>query len=201
MQAPSLPRVAGGWTVWHNPPVLDPGPIDRTPRPDEQTVTPSGESVQPLPAGVSFHDVVTHVDERGQLCEMYDPRWNWHPQPMVYCHLFTVRPGWVKGWGMHQRHEDRYFILQGELQVVLYDDRPQSPTCGLLSKAYLSHYRRRLMNIPAGVWHADHNIGSTECVVVNFPTIPYDHAAPDKLRLPLDTDRIPYRFEGVLGGW
>ena len=32
-------------------------------------------------------------------------------------------------------------------------------------------------------------------VVVNFPTIQYDHSAPDKLRLPLDTPEIPYRFE------
>ena len=56
------------------------------------------------------------------------------------------------------------------------------------------------MCIPAGIWHADHNIGSRDAVVVNFPTIPYDHASPDKYRLPLDTDRIPYRFEPSRGG-
>ena len=31
-------------------------------------------------------------------------------------------------------------------------------------------------------------------------TKPYDHANPDKYRLPLDTDQIPYRFEDV-SGW
>jgi dTDP-4-dehydrorhamnose 3,5-epimerase len=55
------------------------------------------------------------------------------------------------------------------------------------------------MNIPAGIWHANRNLGSKDVVVVNFPTIPYDHAAPDKYRLSLDTDQIPYKFENTAG--
>jgi len=59
----------------------------------------------------------------------------------------------------------------------------------------LSDRHRRLMNVPIGVWHANQNIGSSDVVVINFPTIPYDHRNPDKYRLPLDTDRIPHKFE------
>ena len=176
-------------------------PTLATPVPDRQTVTPSGERVDPLPAGVTFHDVTTHVDDRGSVCEMFDPRWGWHPDPLVFVYTFTIRPGWVKGWGMHRRHDDRYFLLAGEMEAVLYDPREDSPTRGLVAKVVLSTYRRRLMSIPAGVWHADRNIGASDCVVVNFPTIQYDHAAPDKVRLPIDTDQIPYRFENVRGGW
>ena len=112
-----------------------------------------------MPAGVTFKDVTTQVDERGSLCEMFDERWDWHGDPLVYSYFVTVRPGVVKGWAMHLEHEDRYFIVNGELEVVLYDDREDSTTRGLLSKVYLTEHRRRLMNIPAGVWHADHNIG------------------------------------------
>jgi dTDP-4-dehydrorhamnose 3,5-epimerase len=50
------------------------------------------------------------------------------------------------------------------------------------------------------VWHADHNIGTTDVIVVNFPTKPYEHANPDKYRLPLNTDLIPYSFGNVMGG-
>ena len=57
-----------------------------------------------------------------------------------------------------------------------------------------------LMNIPVGVWHADRNIGAKDARVINFPTKPYDHENPDKYRLPLNNDRIPYRFDGV-SGW
>jgi dTDP-4-dehydrorhamnose 3,5-epimerase len=166
---------------------------------DRSTVTPDGEPLDPLPDGVTFRDVPTHLDERGAVVEIFDPRWNWHPDPVVFTYSFTIRPGFMKGWGLHKDHEDRYFILFGELEIVLYDERPGSPTEGLVSKIVLSEYRRRLMNIPAGVWHAERNLGSTDVVVINFPTIPYDHSNPDKYRLPLDTDRIPYRFENPRG--
>jgi dTDP-4-dehydrorhamnose 3,5-epimerase len=170
-----------------------------TPVKDTQTVMPTGESVQAVPFGVTFRDAVTHVDDRGAVCELFDPRWGWHKDPLVFAYSFTVRPGMIKGWGIHRKHEDRYFILFGEVEVILYDERPDSPTRGLVSKIVLSEYRRRLMNIPAGVWHADRNIGDKDAVVVNFPTIQYDHADPDKYRLPLDTDQIPHKFDNPRG--
>ena len=169
------------------------------PTPDRQTDNAAGERLDPLPAGVTFHDVTTQVDERGWICEMFDPRWGWHKDPLVFVYTFTVRPGVTKGWGIHHHHEDRYFILFGEMEVVLFDVRPDSPTRGLLAKVYLSEYRRRLMNIPAGVWHADRNVGGKDAVIVNFPTIQYDHTKPDKHRLPLDTDQIPHKFENPRG--
>ncbi len=170
-----------------------------TPVRDTQTVTSAGESVQALPAGVVFRDAVTHVDERGAVVELYDPRWGFHKEPLVFSYCFTARPGKVKGWAVHRRHDDRYFILFGEVEVVLYDEREDSPTRGLVAKVVLSEHRRRLMSIPAGVWHASRTLGQTDAVLVNFPTMPYDHANPDKYRLPLNDPRIPYRFETTLG--
>lgn len=167
---------------------------------DRQTVTSDGKSTQGLIDGVTFHEVITHVDDRGSVVELFDPRWNWHPDPLVFAYSFTIRPGMVKGWGLHKKHEDRYFILQGEMELVLYDVRPSSPTYQQVSRIVLSEHRRRLVNIPAYVWHADHNFGTKDVVVVNFPTMAYDHAKPDKHRLPLDTDLIPYSF-GDAKGW
>jgi dTDP-4-dehydrorhamnose 3,5-epimerase len=166
---------------------------------DAQTVTPEGEPVAQLPAGVNLHDVFTHVDERGSVVELFDPRWDWHPDPLVFSYCFTIRPGMIKGWGQHEKHDDRYFILFGEMEVVLYDDRPASPTRDLVAKVVMSEYRRRLLSIPAGVWHASRNLGSKDVVVVNFPTIQYDHANPDKRRLPLNNDYIPYKFDDRRG--
>jgi dTDP-4-dehydrorhamnose 3,5-epimerase len=170
-----------------------------SPAQDVQTVTSEGERIADLPAGVTFRDVPTHVDDRGTVCELFDERWDWHPDPLIFAYTFTIRPGKVKGWGMHKRHEDRYFTLYGEMEVVLYDERDESPTRGVVASVVLSHHRRRLMNIPAGVWHANRNLGQMDVVVVNFPTIPYDHTDPDKHRLPLDTDRIPYRWPDPRG--
>jgi dTDP-4-dehydrorhamnose 3,5-epimerase len=166
---------------------------------DSPLVTPAGEPVGALPHGVTFRRAITHIDGRGSVCEMFDSRWPWHPDPLVFVYMFTIRPGAVKGWGLHKLHEDRYFVLLGEMEIVFYDARPDSPTCGQLSRVVLSQYDRRLMNIPVGIWHANHNLGTQDAVVVNFPTAPYDHNNPDKYRLPLDTDQIPYKFENAQG--
>lgn len=88
---------------------------------------------------------------------------------------------------------------RGEMELVLYDVRPDSSTCGLVSRIVLSEHHRRLVSVPKFVWHADVNIGQRNCVAINFPTSPYDHADPDKYRLPLDTPLIPYSLAGYRG--
>lgn len=166
---------------------------------DEPSVNTAGETLHRLPHGVTFRDVTTHSDDRGTVCEMFDPRWQWHPDPFAFAYMFTMRPRKIKGWGMHKKHDDRYFIMFGEMEIVMYDARPDSPTRGLLAKVVMAEHHRRLMNIPPGIWHANHNVGDKDVVVVNFPSTPYDHADPDKYRLPLDTDQIPYSFDPRMG--
>ncbi|CAN5709293.1 dTDP-4-dehydrorhamnose 3,5-epimerase family protein [soil metagenome] len=173
--------------------------LEQSSQRDGMTVTPDGQSCTPMVEGVRMRDLVLHTDDRGTVCEMFDPRWNWHPDPLVFTYFYTVRPGLIKGWAMHKTHEDRYCLLQGEMKVVLYDTRSDSPTFGKIREVYLSERRRQLLSIPTGVWHADQNIGTQDCLIVNFPTIPYDHANPDKYRLPLDTELIPYKFDQLQG--
>ena len=105
----------------------------------------------------------------------------------------------VKGWNLHKLHEDRYFILQGEMEIVYYDVREESQTFGQIRRVVLSEHNRGLVSVPKFVWHADHNIGTKDVVAVNFPTLVYDHSNPDKYRLPIDTPLIPYSFAGARG--
>ena len=168
---------------------------------DVQTVNADGTPVAALPDGVVLRDLVTHPDERGTVTELYDPRWGVNDDPMVFAYAFTIRPGWAKGWGVHRAHEDRYAFMSGEAELALYDGREDSPTHGLEARVALSTYHRRVVVIPRGVWYAERNIGTTDVLVVNFPTIQYDHADPDKFRLPLDTDELPVRLGPGWRGW
>ena len=167
---------------------------------DRQMATADGKLVRRLTAGVQIRPLTTHVDARGSVCEIFDPRWAWHPDPLVFAYCFTIRPGVAKGWNLHRDHEDRYALIQGEMNLVLFDPRPDSPTCGEVCVITLSEHHRCLVNVPVDVWHADHNIGATDVVVVNFPTTQYDHSDPDKYRLPIDTPLISYSFGNVTGG-
>lgn len=169
-------------------------------RRDPPVVIADGRPQAALIEGVAVRALSTIVDRRGSVFEIFDKRWDWHPEPIDFAYCFTVRPNTVKGWGLHKRHQDRYCLIQGEIDLVLFDPREQSSTFKKISRIQMSEYHRCLVSIPAFVWHADHNIGSTDAVVVNFPTEPYDHADPDKYRLPIDTPLIPYDFGGASGG-
>jgi len=169
------------------------------PKQDVQTVTPEGEPVQPLIEGVKIVPAVTHPDERGTLCEISSLALKAHPAPIVYVYQFTIRPGKVKGWHIHHLHDDRIFISQGTLKVVLYDNRPESPTYRMINEIYRTEHHRTLMVIPAYVFHAHHNVGQTEALFISMPTRIYNHESPDVYRLPLDNNTIPYRFEQRMG--
>lgn len=168
---------------------------------DVQTVTADGRRIAALPDGMILRDLVTHTDDRGTVCELYDPRWGVSPDALVFAYQFTIRPGQAKGWGIHREHEHRYAFLDGELELVFFDAREDSSTAGQESRLVLSGLHRRLITIPRGVWHAERNIGERDVRVVNFPTIMYDHANPDKYRLPLDTDELPVRLGPEWLGW
>jgi dTDP-4-dehydrorhamnose 3,5-epimerase len=161
---------------------------------DAQRVTAAGEAVVDLIEGVAVRRAVTHLDERGELVETYDPRWGLSAAPMVYNYLATIRPGIVKGWVRHAAQDDRLFFAFGTVKVVLYDDRKGSRTRGRLNDLCFGERDRATLVIPRGVWHALHNVGAGDVVFLNTPTRGYDHERPDKVRLPLDNDVIPYRF-------
>lgn len=170
-------------------------------RQDTQTVDAAGTLLRELPEGVVVRPLTTHVDERGTVCELYDPRWGINADPLVFSYMFTLRPGAAKGWGVHRVHEDRYAFISGAIELVLYDGREDSPTHGLESHIFLDDHTRAAVVIPRGVWHAERNIGQTDAMVVNFPTIQYQHESPDKYRLPLDTDELPVTLGPSWQGW
>jgi dTDP-4-dehydrorhamnose 3,5-epimerase len=167
---------------------------------DRQTVTPEGESVQALIAGVRVRRAITHEDDRGSVCEMLGAGWDFDDAPIVYAYQATIRPRKIKGWVVHFDQDDRLFFSSGSVQLVLYDGRPNSETHGTINELFFSEYNRALVRIPRGVYHALRNIGETDALFVNLPTRPYNHVVPDKYRLPLDTEAIPYRFTDRLGG-
>src|SRR5580700_7201958 len=103
-----------------------------SPKKDIPTVTVEGQPLVQLIDGVSLRSSVTHVDDRGTLCEIHTPHKAPLADPVVYVYQFTIRPGKMKGWHVHHLHDDRIFISQGQVKVVLYDSRPDSPTFGLV---------------------------------------------------------------------
>ena len=160
--------------------------------PDAATVTPTGERLERKIDGVRTFAPINHVDHRGRVFEIYPAANDYWDEPFVYSYCFTVRAGATKGWGVHDHKHDRYTLITGEVLVVLFDGREDSPTTGLVQQVTLTGEGIRQITIPPGVWHLNVNLGESEAYLVNFPTKAYDHARPDRRTLPVDTPHIPF---------
>lgn len=169
-------------------------------RRDPQTVTPAGDRLREPIDGVVVRPAVTHVDRRGTLVEIFNPEWDLDDEPLRYVYQASIRPGMVKGWVMHRIQTDRIFPTFGTCRIVLFDGREESPTHGRLEELYVGELNRATVVIPPGIWHAVQNVGVSEAAFVNAPSHPYRHEQPDKYRLPLENDLIPFTFEPSLGG-
>ena len=166
---------------------------------DRATVTSEGESLERRIDGVIVRPARPIEDKRGEVTEVYRSEWGVHPDPLVYVYQTTVRPGAIKGWVVHEHQDDRLFLNLGVTRWVLFDARTASPTYRHLNQLVFSERNRVLLIIPRGVYHAVQNIGTTEALFLNMPTRPYNHSDPDKFRLPLKNDLIPFDFSDPPG--
>ena len=165
---------------------------------DAQTVTKAGVSLAARIDGVKTRSMPNHVDHRGTVFEIFEGDMDFWETPIVYAYQFSIRPGLMKGWGLHEHKADRYTIISGEVLLLMYDARPESPTHGVVQKVILSDRGERQVIIPPFVWHLSINLIDTEAKLVNFPTAVYNHGAPDRLLLPWDTAEIPIRVVDLL---
>ena len=104
-----------------------------------------------------------------------------------------THPGVVKAWHLHKAMTLNYAVIHGEIKFVLFDDRPDSPTCGEVQEFFISPENYMLVTVPPMIWNGFKSVGTTTSIVANCSTLPH---SPDELqrRSPNDPD-IPYSWE------
>jgi len=159
---------------------------------DSPTVDADSRELASAIEGVRIERLSIHADPRGILTPVIDVRDSFWDEPIVYAYRFSILPGRIKGWGMHHLQTDRYFIVSGDVRVVLFDGREDSSSAGSIVQVNFTDRTPGLVKIPPGVWHADQNWGETEAHVVNLPTRPYEPDNPDKYRIDPHSGTIPF---------
>src|SRR5690349_11681388 len=175
------------------PTTYGPGEITSAASADRPTVDAEGRRRETGIADVQLKMLgPLQADHRGSLLEVIDVREPFWKEPVVYAYRISVRPGRIKGWGMHRLQSDRYLTVSGPLRVVLYDGRVRSPTYQRYAEFQFTDETPGLLLIPPGVWHADQNTGHEDAVLINLPTRAYDRDRPDKYRIDVASDQIPF---------
>ena len=141
--------------------------------------------------GVQTKTLLSRPDERGRLWEILrcdDVIF----QRFGQVYVTTAYPGVVKAWHAHRKQTDFFTVLSGMAKFVLFDMREDSTSQGEIQEFYLGRDHLELITIPPGVYHGFKCIGDSEVMALNCPTEAYNADSPDELRLPSDSDQIPY---------
>lgn len=161
---------------------------------DGQQVSGEWQKIGGRIDGVVVREVLHVLRDHGVITENYRSEWDPTGLPVVHVYQSRLFPGAIGAWSCHAKSVDRLFINQGHVKVVLYDGREGSATEGQLMELHIGDARPTFVIIPIGVWHGLQNLGSSDALMLNFPTNAYVYEDPDHYRLPWDTTEIPYSW-------
>lgn len=141
--------------------------------------------------GVTVKPLIRHPDDRGFFQEILRDddqllrRFGQASLSMSY-------PGVIKAFHYHERQDDLWFFPSGSAQVVLYDLREDSPTCGVTQVLYAGEDIPVLTVIPVGVAHGYRVLGPKPLTIVYFTTESYRPESPDEKRIAWDDPMIAF---------
>lgn len=142
--------------------------------------------------GVTIRPLRKIPDERGTIMHIMkatDPEFKEFGE--VY--VSTVYPGVVKAWHLHPKMELNYAVPVGMIKLVLFDQRPESPTKGEIMEIFMGEHNYSLVHVPTGVVNGFKGMGDKTAVVVNCASIPHD--PQEIIRMDPFTKDIPYDWE------
>lgn len=127
--------------------------------------------------GVGIYPLRQIPDERGKIMHMLRCD-DLYFERFGEIYFSVVYPGVVKAWHLHKEMVLNYAVVAGMIKLVLYDDRPGSPTRGELMELFIGQDNYQLVKVPPLVWNGFKGIGMTPAIVANCATIPHQ---PDEI--------------------
>jgi dTDP-4-dehydrorhamnose 3,5-epimerase len=142
--------------------------------------------------GVEIFPLKRIQDERGVVMHMLkesDP----HFQKFGEIYFSLIFPGVIKAWHLHSRMTINYAVVEGNIKLVVFDQRPDSKTRGRLQEIYFGQVNYQLVRVPPGVVNGFTATGGERAIVANCADIPHD---PDEItRIDPFTPAIPYDWK------
>lgn len=142
--------------------------------------------------GVKVTPLRQILDERGKVMHMLRSDAE-HFISFGEIYFSTVYPNVVKGWHIHKVMTLNYAVPQGNLKLVLYDDRENSSTRGEIMELFLGPDNYCLVTIPPLIWNGIKGIGVTPALLANCSTSAYDPTEIERMD-PFDP-AIPYKWD------
>lgn len=80
----------------------------------------------------------------------------------------------IKGWHLHKESALNYVCIKGKVKLVLYDDRKESSSKGVLQELILTPENYFLVTIPPYIWNGFKGLADEESIIANCLTLPHN---------------------------
>lgn len=105
-----------------------------------------------------------------------------------------INPMIIKGWKLHLEVYQNFCVPFGGLKIVIYDNRENSSTKGLIDEIILDdNINYYLLTMPPGLWYSFKCYSENACILSNIINAP--HNPEESINLPIDSKQIPYEWK------
>ena len=139
--------------------------------------------------GIEIFPLKRIQDERGIVMHMLKAS-DSHFQKFGEIYFSVIFPGVIKAWHLHSRMTINYAVVEGNIKLVVFDQRPDSKTRGQVQEIFFGQVNYQLVRVPPGVVNGFTATGGERAIVANCADIPHD---PDEItRIDPFAKTIPY---------
>ena len=103
-----------------------------------------------------------------------------------------VFPKKIKAWHIHKKMTLNYVAIFGRIKLVLFDDRKNSKSNGVIEEIFLSNKNHFLISIPPKIWNGFCSADNKLAILANCSNIP--HNKKEILRINYNDPKIPYNW-------
>ena len=138
---------------------------------------------------MKIHDVIITplkiiADDRGKVMHMLRND-NKIFKQFGEIYFSTIFYSKIKAWHLHKVTTLNYACVKGKVKLVLFDNRDNSPSKGVIQEITMSPEKYFLVTIPKNIWNGFKGLDKEESVIANCLNLP--HNENEMVRIdPLD---------------
>ena len=120
---------------------------------------------------ITPHKIIS--DDRGKVMHMLrNDNPIFHSFGEIY--FSTIYKDSIKAWHLHKESTLNYACIKGSVKLVLFDERPESPSKGKYQEINLSPENYFLVTIPPNIWNGFKGLYKPESIIANCLNLPHN---------------------------
>ena len=144
--------------------------------------------------GVKIKKIERFFDDRGFFSEVVKSGEEVFKEIKQTSYTETY-PGVIKAFHWHEKQYDIWFPVKGNIQIVLYDLRADSPTKGETQVIYAGENNPLVVLIPPKVTHGYRVLGEKTAGLFYHTSEIYDAKNPDEKRILFNDPQINFDWQ------